>query len=57
MESISPQEALAKVRKEHALLIDVRTPAEYRAIHALGAENHELGKLNEGYIDNTSAPL
>ena len=53
MKFISPQEALAKVQKEHALLIDVRTPAEYRSIHAVGAENHELGKLNEGYIDNT----
>jgi len=41
------------VNKEHARLIDVRTPAEYRSLHAAGAENHELSKLNEGYIDNT----
>ena len=53
MKFISPQEALAKVEKEHALLIDVRTPAEYRAIHARGAEHHELSRLSESYIDGS----
>lgn len=48
---ISPKEAFEKIKKDNARLIDVRTSAEYRAIHAVGAENHELGKLNEEYID------
>lgn len=53
MQYISPREALDKVNKEQARLIDVRTPAEYRAIHAQGAEHHELSKLTEDYIDHT----
>lgn len=53
MQFISPREALTKVTKEGARLIDVRTPAEYRAIHAAGAELHELSTLSEAYIDHT----
>jgi rhodanese-related sulfurtransferase len=53
MQFISPREALAKVNKEQARLIDVRTPAEYRSVHAAGAEHHELSKLNDAYIDDT----
>jgi rhodanese-related sulfurtransferase len=53
MQFISPREALAKAAKEGARLIDVRTPAEYRAIRAAGAELHELSTLSEEYIDNT----
>jgi len=53
MQFISPKEALEKVAKEGARLIDVRTPAEYRAIRAAGAEHHELSKLNDEYIDRT----
>lgn len=53
MQFISPREALAKVNKEGARLIDVRTPAEYRSIHAAGAEHHELSRLNEDYITHT----
>lgn len=53
MAFISPREALVKVNKEYARLIDVRTPAEYRAIRAAGAEHHELSKLNEDYIAHT----
>ena len=53
MEFISPREARAKCNQEGARLIDVRTPAEYRSLHAAGAEHHELSKLNEAYIDNT----
>ena len=48
---VSPQEALEKIKNEHAQLIDVRTPAEYRALHAVGAENHELSLLNPAYIN------
>ena len=50
MVKISPQEALKKVNREQAQLIDVRTPDEYRALHAVGAENHELSQLNQEYI-------
>jgi rhodanese-related sulfurtransferase len=53
MQFISPKEALEKVAKEGARLIDVRTPAEYRAIRAAGAEHHELSTLSEEYIDHT----
>ena len=53
---ISPQEALDKIKNEHAQLIDVRTPAEYRAVHAVGAENHELSKLNAEYINEHIVP-
>ena len=48
---ISPEEAKRKIEKEGARFIDVRTPAEYRAIHATGTENHELSKLNQEYIE------
>jgi len=50
VELISPRDAFEKIKKGNARLIDVRTPAEYRAVHAVGAENHELGKLNADYI-------
>ena len=56
MGKISPQEALHKVKNEQAQLIDVRTPAEYRALHAAGAANHELGKLNAEYINEHILP-
>ena len=47
---ISPKEACEKLNNENARLIDVRTPAEYRSIHAAGAENHELILLTSDYI-------
>jgi rhodanese-related sulfurtransferase len=53
MQFISPGEALEKVNREGARLIDVRTPAEYRSIRATGAELHELSALSEEYIDHT----
>ena len=56
MAKISPQEALQKVQNEQAHLIDVRTPAEFRAIHAVGAENHDLSKLNAEYINEHILP-
>ena len=56
MVKISPQEALQKVKSEQAKLIDVRTPAEYRSIHATGAENHELSQLNQEYITKNLFP-
>ena len=56
MVTISPREALQKVKSEQAQLIDVRTPAEYRALHAVGAENHELSQLNQEYITKSLLP-
>ena len=56
MATISPQEALQKVKSENAQLIDVRTPAEYRALHAVGAKNHELSQLNKDYITRNLLP-
>ena len=56
MEKISPQEALQKVKSEQGHLIDVRTPAEYRALHAVGAENHELSQLSKEYISRNLLP-
>ena len=48
---ISPEEAKRKIEKDGARFIDVRTPAEYRAVHACGTENHELSNLTQSYID------
>ena len=48
---ITPQEALEKIDSEHALLIDVRSPAEFRGLHATEAKNHELSKLTSAYIE------
>lgn len=46
MKSISPKEAHDRIaRGEAALLIDVRTPAEYGAAHAQGARNCPLETL------------
>jgi rhodanese-related sulfurtransferase len=56
MELISPRDAFEKIKKGNARLIDVRTPAEYRAVHAVGAENHALGKLNADYIGKEIFP-
>jgi rhodanese-related sulfurtransferase len=56
MVKISPHEALQKVKSEQAQLIDVRTPAEYRALHAVGAENHELSQLSKEYIRRNLLP-
>jgi len=56
MAKISPREALQKVKSEQAQLIDVRTPAEYRALHAVGAQNHELSQLNKEYITKNLLP-
>ena len=48
---ISPKEAYEKYKNGGARFIDVRTPAEFRSIHVEGAQNHELSKLTEKYID------
>ena len=46
MRTITPEEAL-KMAKKGSLLVDVRTPAEYRAVHAEGALCFPLDKLQK----------
>jgi len=46
MSIITPEKAL-KMAKDGALLVDVRTPAEYRSIHAEGALCFPLDKLQK----------
>jgi rhodanese-related sulfurtransferase len=46
MSIITPEKAL-KMTKDGALLVDVRTPAEYRSIHAKGALCFPLDKLQK----------
>ncbi len=51
MKAISPKEAFEKYQNAKARLIDVRTPIEYRTVHAAGAEAHEIGSLDPDYIN------
>jgi rhodanese-related sulfurtransferase len=51
MKIISPEEAFKKHQEIKARLIDVRTPIEYRSVHAVGAEIHELRSLKPEYIN------
>jgi rhodanese-related sulfurtransferase len=51
MKTISPKEAFEKYQNAKARLIDVRTPIEYRTVHAAGAEAHEIGRLDPDYIN------
>jgi rhodanese-related sulfurtransferase len=49
--TISPRE-FESIRKQHAALdvIDVRTPAEYRAVHVTGARLHSLDALDASAV-------
>lgn len=48
-ESISPKVAKSRLDAQpSALLVDVRTPAEHRAVHATGAKNVPLDTLDQG---------
>jgi rhodanese-related sulfurtransferase len=51
MKTISPKEAFERYQNAKARLIDVRTPIEYRTVHAAGAEAHELKRLDPDYIN------
>lgn len=42
---ISPQEARTLVQQKQALLLDVRTPQEYREGHVAGSVNLELDQI------------
>ena len=44
--SISATEGAKRLRAGKAVLIDVRTPAEFRELHAAGAINHPLDSLS-----------
>jgi rhodanese-related sulfurtransferase len=47
-----PAEALKACSTRGALLIDVRTPVEYRAVHAAEAQPHPLDRLDAGPFAN-----
>ena len=44
---VTPAECAARVRSGEALLVDVRTPAEFQAAHAPGTVNIPLAELGE----------
>ncbi len=49
--TITPQELQDLIRRDKAIeLIDVRTPAEFRAVHVGCARNVPLDQLNPGAI-------
>jgi rhodanese-related sulfurtransferase len=52
--TISPTDAFAGRGAENVSLIDVRTPAEYRALHAEGAVLVPLDQLNAGQFSAQS---
>ncbi len=48
MKTISPQQLVDKWQSEEVDLIDVRTPVEFREVHAEGARNVPLDSLDPG---------
>ena len=55
-QTTSPREAAEQVRQRGARLIDVRTPAEFREMHAIGAENRPLDALDPAALIASSTP-
>jgi rhodanese-related sulfurtransferase len=55
--SISPSETAARVRSGRVVLLDVRTPAEFRAVHAEGAINVPLESLSSDAIQAATGSL
>lgn len=53
--SITASDVAHKVREEGVTLIDVRTPAEYKTGHALGAKNFPLNELNEANAEHLAS--
>jgi rhodanese-related sulfurtransferase len=49
--SVSVTDAAQKVQGANVAFIDVRTPAEYEAGHAKGAQNYPLGTLDASQIE------
>ena len=49
VQSISPSEA-HKLQGQGCVLLDVRSPAEYRALHAHGASNCEIHQVKQPWI-------
>ncbi|MEM9101245.1 MAG: rhodanese-like domain-containing protein [Pseudomonadota bacterium] len=45
--NLTPQQAISLMNKDEALVVDVRSAAEYRKGHILGAINIALDKLEE----------
>jgi rhodanese-related sulfurtransferase len=46
MQTITPQQLVEKQQSEQVDLIDVRTPIEFREVHAIGARNIPLDSLD-----------
>ena len=45
-ETINPSDAAERLRQKTGVLVDVRTPAEFREVHAEGAINRPLDSLS-----------
>ncbi|QDT63556.1 rhodanese-like domain-containing protein [Calycomorphotria hydatis] len=55
MKTISPAELQEKIKSgESVRLIDVRTPAEFREVHAVNAENYPLDSLQPEALNGSS---
>lgn len=50
MQSISPQQLADRSRSSDVEVIDVRTPVEFREVHALGARNVPLDSIDPASI-------
>lgn len=50
MGSVDPRAAVEEVARGEAILLDVRTTAEFDAGHAIGAINFELSRLADGHF-------
>ena len=54
---LSPSEARARAQAGRAVLLDVRTPAEFAAVHAEGAVNVPLDQLSAAAVEKAAGPL
>ena len=58
--SLSPADAVQRINREKAVMIDVGEPHEYAAGHAIGAKNVPFGQLEDklpGMIKNKATPV
>ena len=58
--SLSPADAVQRINREKAVVIDVGEPHEYAAGHVIGAKNVPFGQLEEklpGLVKNKATPV
>lgn len=58
--SLSPADAVQRINREKAVMIDVGEPHEYAAGHAIGAKNVPFGQLEDklpGLVKNKATPV